>query len=280
MRLCVFEVPYDSGRRSVGMGRGPERLVEAGVLDLLKGDGHAVSHLRIEHDPGDPSNEIGATFALNRRLAAGVRDATRRGELPVVLSGNCNSAHGTLAGLGSDRVAVVWLDAHGDFNTPDTTESGFFDGMALAALVGRCWTGLERSLGLPRVREQRVILGGARDLDDAERRALEQSAVLRVDVRRGRLAPQIGKALSALDDADGVYLHVDVDVLDPSAGPANAYATPGGVGADDLVDVVTTLRRRLQLRAVAFTAYDPGYDPQGLALAATLRAIRAAVADA
>lgn len=281
MKVCVFEVPYHGGRRSVGMGRGPERLLEAGLLELLETDGHAVSHRTIERGEGDPPNEVGATFALNRRLAAGVREAMSRDELPVVLAGNCSSAHGTLAGLGREGLAVVWLDAHGDFNTPETTASGFFDGMALAALVGRCWTALARGLGVPRVVEENVVLADARDLDPPERAALATSGVHRLSVPPGgSLADALRPALEALVPCAGAYLHVDVDVLDPAAAPTNEFPAPGGVTPEDLVQAIATVRQRVPIRATAFTAYDPGCDPEGRALEAALRAIRAVVADA
>ena len=78
-------------------------------------------------------------FELMGAIAAEVARATADGELPIVLAGNCTSSVGTVAGLGSARVGVVWFDSHGDFNTPETTTTGFLDGMAVAILTGHCW---------------------------------------------------------------------------------------------------------------------------------------------
>jgi arginase len=93
----------------------------------------------------DAPAEIRTAFELNRVVAERVRDAREAHALPVVLAGNCMTAVGTLAGLGGTP-AVLWFDAHGDFNTPETTASGFLDGMALAMLTGRCWANLTRTV--------------------------------------------------------------------------------------------------------------------------------------
>ena len=84
-------------------------------------------------------SEIGTAFELNRLLSKEVKAAVGDGMFPMVLSGNCNSCLGTIAGINSGQLGVVWFDAHGEFNTPETTQSGFLDGMPLAMATGRCW---------------------------------------------------------------------------------------------------------------------------------------------
>src|SRR5262245_38510016 len=116
-------VPYDSGFRDARMGRGPAALLPAmpsrcEVEEITPGGGFL--------------GEVAMAFALAGQLADRVRAALAAERFPVVLSGNClPAALGTLAGLGPG-VGVAWLDAHGDFHTPETTQSGFVDGMALA----------------------------------------------------------------------------------------------------------------------------------------------------
>src|SRR5262249_14904010 len=138
MTFHLLTVPYDSARRGERMGRGPDALLAAGVAEHLRGQGRAVVVERVETADAFPL-EVGTTFDLVRRLAAGVRAALAAGHFPLVLAGNCFSALGTLAGLG-EEVGVAWFDCHGDFHTPETTPSGFLDGMALAGAVGLCWT--------------------------------------------------------------------------------------------------------------------------------------------
>src|SRR5262249_40881070 len=130
-------------------------------------------------ETADPfPREVGTTFDLVRRLADRVRVAVAGGRLPLVLAGNCFSAVGTLAGLGGGGAGVVWFDCHGDFNTPATTPSGFLDGMALATVVGQCWTAL--TSGVPGFRSspgRRVLHLGGRDFDPGERERMEAVGV-------------------------------------------------------------------------------------------------------
>ena len=277
MRLTLIEVPYDCGRFAERMGQGPRVLAER-LPPLLREAGHDVE-VRPVRLPAGFHPEVAAVQALQpevRREAAAAREA---GRLPVTLSGNCGyAALGSVAALGPEA-GVLWLDAHADFNTPETSPSGFFDGTALATLVGRCWRGVASSFAaFAPVAEERVLLAGARDLDAEERRMLEGSRVrwLRPDATRRDPALLAG----ALDELAGelaggapeLYLHLDLDVLDPGELRANRYATPGGPSADELVALIGEARRRRALGAAAITAWDPSQDDveRGVAVAARL----------
>ena len=140
MDIQLLLVPYDSGQRGWRCGAGPEHLVRAGLPAHLQRQGHIVTAIHIiEDDPAYPPAEIRTAFELARRLATTVRSARTAGHFPLVLSGNCNTAVGTLSGLTPARRATFWFDAHGDCNTPETTTSGFLDGMGLAMTMGLCW---------------------------------------------------------------------------------------------------------------------------------------------
>src|SRR6187551_1889687 len=160
------------------MGAGPERLIEAGLDTRLAAAGHQV-HVQTIEAPADAWRaEIRTTFDLAGAVSRAVSEAIAAGRFPLVLSGNCGpAALGSVAGLGNAS-AVFWFDAHGDFNTPDTTVGGFLDGMAMATLTGRCWPALAAAIpGFAPVPESSVILLGARDLDPLEAAALDASAV-------------------------------------------------------------------------------------------------------
>lgn len=263
MRVQVLVVPYDSALRGFRMGAGPDRLLEAGLEARLREAGHGVRVERIEADPAAPPAEIRTAFELDRLLAARVRAASEAGWLPLVLAGNCITAVGTLAGLAAYAPGVCWFDAHGDFNTPETTEGGFLDGMALAVATGRCWTRLAASVpGFRPVPEERVVMLGTRDLDPPERAALEHSGV-RV-LPPDRLSSEVEPALEALAARTGdAYVHLDLDVLDPAYGRANALVAPGGPGVVEVAAALRAVRRRFRVRAMALTAYDPAHDPEG-----------------
>jgi arginase len=278
MTVRIFSVPYDSGHRDERMGAGPRRFLAAGLAERLAERGHAVSVRPIEARASF-ATEIGTAFELARTLAEGVRVAAREGAFPLVLSGNCNSALGAIAGLSDTPLGVVWCDAHGDFNTPDTTASGFLDGMALATLVGRCWRTLAARIpAFAVVPEERVVHVGGRDFDTEERRLLDGSQIVRVSPRAIRDHGVRAAILPVLSDLQErctrVYLHVDLDVLDPDEAPANSYPAPGGLHVHELTELASELARTRALCGVGLAAYDPACDPEGRALQAGLHLVR------
>jgi len=122
------------------MGAGPLHLLESRLDTQLEEAGHHVTVRTLDLAPGLRATEVAAAFELSRAVAHAVAAAISSGAFPLVLSGNCGpAALGCIGGL-SGRPNVFWVDAHADFNTPETTVSGFLDGMALATLTGRCWS--------------------------------------------------------------------------------------------------------------------------------------------
>ena len=270
-------VPYDTARRHWGMGSGPAHLINHGLVDGLEAAGHSVN-VSIIDTPGDDIAEVRTAFALMAGIAATVRDAREAGRFPLVLAGNCNTAVGTVAGLDyADSIGAFWFDAHGDFNTPDTTVSGVLDGMALAMLTGRCWRALCRGIpGFGAVREDSTCLVGARDLDALEAEALLGSSVWQVAAAETphRLAV-VAKEIAAR--AAAAYLHVDLDVLDSAVGRANRYSVPGGLTAETLLAAIGDVAAALPLQAAAITAYDPAFDTDGSVQKIAARVVHALV---
>lgn len=160
-------------------------------------------------------------------VASAVAASSARGDCPVVVSGDCTTALGIVAGLqaGGAAVGIVWLDAHGDVQTPETTESGYPGGMPLRLLIGYAPGLIASQLGLQPVAESRVVLVGARDLDPPEAAYLADSGIRRRDVA--------GLELADLPDGP-LYVHVDVDVLEPAEVPGLRYPAPGGPSSAQL----------------------------------------------
>ncbi len=193
MDVELLLVPYDTARRGWRCGAGPEHLVGAGLIDHLHASGHRVVGTQlIEDDPAQSPAEIRTAFELMRRLATAVRKARAAGHFPLILSGNCNvAAVGALSGLTPAARSVFWFDAHGESNTPDTTGSGFLDGMGLSINLGWCWRALAASVpGFQPVPVEATFLLGARDLDPLEAASLFDSQVNLIPASR----------LSALSD--------------------------------------------------------------------------------
>lgn len=264
----LIAVPYDSGVRGWRMGAGPDRLLDSGLEAGLRAAGHTVSAEHVEIPAGASTAEIAATFTLAAQLADRVRAARAEGALPIVLAGNCASAIGTLSGLDDPAPAVLWLDAHADLNTPDTTRSGFLDGMALSIILGRCWGEMASTVpGFRPIPDANVCLIGARDLDPAELDVLDGSEIREVHPHYAFL--HLTPALDAIrSHAETVYLHIDLDVLDPEEGRVNQFSVPGGFLLGQVMAVIRSIRQRFQIGAVALTAYDPACDPDGRICAA------------
>jgi arginase len=253
-------MPYELGRLREGVGRGPERLLELGAERALGSNGASV-RTEVLRFSGTFSSEVNTSFDLIGQVSRRVRAATQEGAFPVILSGSCFAAVGVVAGLAEPSPGVVWLDAHADFNTPDTTVGGYFDGMGLAILTGGAWRAMRAAVpGDGPIPESAVVLAGARDMDEAEERRLSESQITVVPPERLRSSDVLLDAIEALG-ASGLYLHVDLDVLDSSEAPANVYSAPGGVSAERLEAFVADVLDGFPVRAVSLTAYDPECDP-------------------
>lgn len=282
MDVQLLVVPYDSGHRGARMGAGPERLLEAGLQRVLSGQGHRVNATLIELPAGAWSAEIGTGFELVRRVATAIAEAPN--EFPVVLSGNCITTLGAVAGSANSRSGVVWFDAHGDLNSPDTTTTGFLDGTALSTITGQSWRELALTVpGFTPVPDDRVALIGARDLDEAEKQVLSQSRVTFVGAEE--LRRELPSAIESLAGrVDGVHVHIDLDVLDASVARANSYAVGGGLTIEDVEFALALIGSNMSIGGITLSAYDPAGDRDGRAAAAAIRlvsaALRAATASA
>jgi len=278
MRVQVILVPYDSGQKNVRMGRGPESFIQHGLSEVLQQDGHVVE---VEHIDlrSSFSAEIGSAFELNRILSSRVRAAVDDKRFPIVLAGNCNCSVGTLAGVGHKEMGLVWFDGHGDFNTPETTVSGFLDGMALAIATGRCWRKL--SAGIPDfypVAERDVILVGSRDFDQEEKNMLDGSGIVLVSgtyIRHMNIVEALKPALGALEPrVKQVHVHIDLDALDPGQTPANHLAPPDGLFPGEMELAIRMIRGRFQISSACIAAYDPECDPHHSTLEAGIKLMR------
>ena len=265
----VIAVPYDSGRRGERMGAGPEKLMPL-LHDRLRDAGHRVQCVTIDAPAQSWRAEIGTAFDLARAVARAVRVARNASAFPLVLSGNCGpAALGCVSAAETDG-AVFWFDAHGDLNTPDTTIGGFLDGMALATVTGRCWPQLARGVdGFRPVNDRHVALVGARDLDPLESVVLETSRIQHVTP--ASFGPELSAAVGSIAErCVGAYLHLDLDVLDPSEGRVNVYSAPGGLSRDDVRWAIDEITRNFYLVSASMTAFDPATDTDGRALDAAL----------
>lgn len=276
MQVCLIQVPYAMGHQDNGGSKGPQRLVEAGAQPLLEARGLKVATAKVER--GSPFRDTAtATRLINWRLAQAVRQAHASGQLPLILAGSCDASLGILAGFEHARCGVVWIDAHADFNTPDSTTSGFFAGMSLAILTGHCYRQYWAQIGeSTSIDERAVLLVGVRDLSPAaERERLHRSEIQVVSWQEGKPQGEVPSYVETLRErVQEVYLHLDLDALDPSLAPGLVdEPVPGGLSLPQVEEVVRAVAARFQLRAVALTTYNPECDQQEKTLRTGLRLI-------
>ena len=277
MRIRILQVPYDSGQRALRMGRGPLHLVERGLADRLRDAGHETEVELIETGETFPS-EIKVTFDLQRRIAIRVRETVDAGTMPIVLGGNCNYTVGAMAGIDPLHTGLVWFDAHGEFNTPETTVGGFLDGMGLAIGTGRCWREIAATIpGFRPIPDSNVVLIGGRDFDAEELRELQRTQVTMVDPEfmakwgtLGALMPTLAALHGRIHD---VFVHLDLDVLDPKEATANMWAVPGGLTIAQVDQTLRLIRKRFTVRGIGLGSFDPDADRDGRALAAAFTLI-------
>ncbi len=204
--------------------------------------------------------------AVNRALAQTI--AAHPGQVPLIFAADCVSALGAMKGLESYQPEVLWYDAHGDFNTPETTLSGFLGGMPLAMLVGRGDQRWMEGVGLKPIAESAITLTDARNLDPAEGEALANSQV--------RHLPRVSDLSQTDWPGKPLYIHLDIDVVNATEMPALAYPELSGPGVHDILTTLAQVRQRARIIGVLFSLYDGGRPGADVALQQTLRLARGA----
>jgi arginase len=290
-RIGLIGAPLCDGDRERGVEIAPRALRNAGLAQAL-GDFAEV------HDLGDapiqtPTQDIFSGKLRNidhvvtscRRVMSDVQRAVREGLFPLVLGGDCSLFPGAFAGFSSREgpAGAIYLDGHSDFHTPETTTSGYFSGMCLAAAVGRGPDVLSRmGGGFPIVAENDVLLLGARErnIDPEELANLQGSHVKRLmlgNIREDGFEEGLMEIANSLPNH--LYLHFDVDVLDGREMPARAGASygvhaEGGLTLTELESIFRTLSK-LPIECMDITLYDPNLDKEGIYARKLIKALQA-----
>ena len=215
-------------------------------------------------EPRETTYEQDLSESRGCLLEAGgqVDDALAGGRVPVITAPDCSISVTTLPAALHHRpqAKVLWLDAHGDYNTPATSGSGYLGGMCLAGACGEWEPGLGDTIA-----PERVVLAGIRDLDPGERELLERSPAT---VIGASVVETLVAVKNALDGAP-VFIHLDLDVLDPEEFPAAAPA-PGGLSSDKLYDLMEAVAEESELVGLEITAFEaPGDEDERADMAET-----------
>ena len=275
VRILGAPTDYGADRRGVDMG--PSAIRYAGLSDALDGidiaceDAGDLNVPRAEaRDPKSGAFSGRAKFVrevrdVSIRLADAVADALDGGRTPLVLGGDHSVAIGSLAGTSREaNVGVVWFDAHGDFNTPETTPSGNVHGMPLAAALGLGgFDGVDWA-NAPGLAPENVALVGLRDVDRAERELIRETPVTAFtmsDIDQRGLTPVVDEALAAASDGtDGVHVSLDLDWLDPTVAPGVGTPVRGGVTYREAHAAMEQVSRGEVLRSLELVEVNPILD--------------------
>jgi arginase len=294
VQVTVLRMPYVGERNVAEFSPGPDALLSGGLLaELERAGALATSPDAVRLTPKQ-DRQYGAWQRLalaNGDLADAVAGTVRDGRLVVGLLANCSSLLGMLGGVQhagapgrADKVGLVYIDAHGDFNTPETTLSGMLGGMDVAAAAGLCLTRLRVTSKLdPPVPPADMILAGVRDTDPLEQELIDQHKVPRVSVadlrsRAGALRTTFA-ALSAR--VARIYVHIDMDVLDPAEVPGHSLSVRGGPTSAELAEAVTEMFRDPKVVAIGIASTPTGErDAEGRSRKAAYTLIRAAIRGA
>lgn len=242
-KLRIVGVPIDLGADRRGIDMGPDALRNDGLAQKIAELGIEVEDSGNVYVPrwsmAPPENpklkHYEDVLCACRKVRDLVSDSIRDGYFPLVIGGDHSIAMGTTAALSQhyNKIGIIWIDAHGDFNTEETTISGNIHGMSFATACGRGSENLVGQLGRTRVCEDNCVLIGARDLDPLERKALKDSGVTVFTMREideQGMYRVMKKALKiACDGSDALHVSFDLDSMDPLDAPGVGTPVQGGI---------------------------------------------------
>jgi len=285
IRVALVKQPFLPN----GTSPGPTTMADGGIQRLLTRAGATVRVAEVKLTP-EEDTEYGGWKRLSMALghfADIVAQNEREGWFTVGLEATCPSMPGLVGGLqhsGATRdaikVGMLWLDAHPDFNTPETTRSGSLGGMPVAVATGRTLQRMRVEAKLdPPLADKYVVMGGVRLTDPLEQELLDQSQIeqLSVDDLRN-MTPAVFAQLDRLSrSVDKIYVHIDMDVLDPREVEGHVNKVPNGPSSEQLARLFEAIFSRYPKASAIGFATIPSTDEGGLSLAAVNRMIEGAV---
>jgi arginase len=285
LRVSLAQQPFSPN----GTSRGPNTMASGGIRDTLARLNASVRSAEASLSAVQ-ATEYGGWKRLGMALGSFadiVRQNEADGYFTVGLLATCPSMPGLVAGLqrsgaGRDpiRIGMLWLDAHPDINTPETTRSGSLGGMPVAVATGRALQRMRLDAGLePALSDQHVVMAGVRLTDPLEQDILDNSRIEQVSVDDLRRAsPAVFAQLDRLNRiSDKLYIHIDLDVLDPAEVPGHGNKVPGGPSSRELATLFEQIFARYPKASAIGFATIPSDDPGSVSISAVNRMITGAV---
>ncbi len=294
IKVDVIKNPYGGSRNTPELSTNPD-YIHAGGLERLIGEWggeliRPVQDVRLRPDQEKNYGEWNRMAIANANFADIVREGLQDDMITVGLEANCNDLLGMLAGLKYDsdgnarKVGLVFYDSHGDFNVPETTLSGMLGGMPVAIAAGHALHNIRKTTGLIEpLPMSHIMWGGVRDLDPLEADRFREHEVRQVSVEDIRqISANFRRQFDAMAaDVDVVYVHVDMDVLEPDEVPGHGLAVPNGPSSKALAAAISVMFENPKTVALGI-ASTPSFnaDPDGRSRQAALNLIEGAIKGA
>ena len=294
VKVDVIKNPYGGSRNVPELSTNPDYIHAAGLERLINEWGgellRPIQDVRLDAKQERQYGEWNRMALANANFADRVREGLQDDLITIGLEANCNDLLGMLAGLKYDsegnarRVGLVFIDAHGDFNTPETTLSGMLGGMPVAIAAGHALHNIRRTTGLAEpLPMSDIVWGGVRDLDPLEADRFDEYEVQQFSVQDIReLSANLKEQMDKLADrVDVVYVHIDMDVLDPAEVPGHNLTVADGPSSKDLAAAMTLMFENPKTIALGI-ASTPSFnlDPDGVSRQAALNLIEGAIKGA
>jgi arginase len=276
MNLTLLSVPFNQDKHRDGMGNAPQALFDAGLLERLAAIGVQVEYTEeVENNLGE-GEMLTRLGRLQNIVCDDIHDSLKQNHFPVLLGGDCCNALGMWGGLTHARpdskIGVVWFDAHGDWNTEETSLSHYIGGMPYAAICGYGNKKLRADVGITQAAQtDHCVLIGARDLDAPEEALMKTTHLTVLPPTQARR--DLSSAKKVLANVDAFYLHFDIDSLDLAEAPGVNYPAPNGLTSDEAIRIVRELRAAKPMIAMSLTAIDPTKDTSGTTVKTGMRVL-------
>src|SRR5210317_680070 len=294
VKVDVIKNPYGGSRNVPELSTNPDYIHAAGLERLIAAWGgeliRPIQDVRLDAEQERQYGEWNRMAMANANFAERVREGLQDDLITIGLEANCNDLLGMLAGLKYDadgnarRIGLVFIDAHGDFNTPETTLSGMLGGMPVAIAAGHALHNIRKTTGLAEpLPMSHIVWGGVRDLDPLEADRFAEYEVRQFSVQDIReLSANLKKQMRDLSDrVDVIYVHIDMDVLDPAEVPGHNLTVDDGPSSKELAAAMTLMFENPKTVALGIASTPSrNLDPDGLSRRAALNLIEGAIKGA
>jgi len=290
VKVALVKNAFSGSREEAELSPGPDALERGGLAEMLVKLGCDVAPPRNVRLAAGQEKAYGAwqrVALANGHLGNLVAESLKEGRFPVGLLANCNGLLGMLAGLQHAgpgnrplKVGLVYIDAHADFNTPETTLSGMLGGMPVAISAGLCLTRLRQQSGIdPALPFSSIVLAGVRDVDPLEQELLDRCRIEMIPTAdlRGPLAKVHEQMKRLTNLTDLIYIHIDMDVLDPNEVAGHPLTVAGGPSSRDLAQALTATFRYRKAAALGIASYPADRDKDKVSLRAAYALIEGAI---